>query len=92
MIPIALGTLGRRFPRDQAKLAITVDPAAPHAMLRESIEEVGVPPELMAAWLEVDAAFECKLIKRSSDECEPRYRDEGVVVIHEPPSNHRLKG
>ncbi|MDP6979956.1 MAG: group 1 truncated hemoglobin [Myxococcota bacterium] len=61
-----------------------------HALLRESIEEAGVAPELMAEWLRLDAGFERAIVKQSEGECEKRYANEDVVVIPKPPANHRL--
>jgi hypothetical protein len=50
-------------------------------MPRESIEEAGVPADLMAEWLRLDAAFERAIVKGSSDDGTPRFRTESVVVI-----------
>jgi hemoglobin len=62
-----------------------------HAVLRESIQEAGVPPDLMGEWLTMDSAFERIIVKKSESDCVRRYRSEEVVVIPRPPLNHKFK-
>jgi len=52
-----------------------------HALLEQSLREVGVPRTLAASWLAVDAAFKARLVKKSPSECEGRFKMDPIVVI-----------
>ncbi len=52
-----------------------------HTMLGESLQAAGVAPPLAASWLDVDAAFKARLVKRSPSECEGRFKMEPIMVV-----------
>ncbi len=57
-----------------------------HKILKESLFEAGVPADLAAIWLDVDAAFANAIVKKDIGQCKQRYRSEGIIVVPRPPS------
>jgi hemoglobin len=55
-----------------------------HEMLKASLAEAGVRPELAERWLKIDAAFRNGIVKRSRAECQKRYHDEEILDFPDP--------
>lgn len=53
-------------------------------MLRESLLEAGVPSDLAARWLEIDNAFKNGIVKKSIEDCKPRYNGDEILVAVDP--------
>lgn len=53
-------------------------------ILRESLEEAGVPEKEREEWLKIDLAFRRVMEKKSPADCVKRYADEDVVIIPNP--------
>lgn len=54
------------------------------AILKQSLIEAGVPPELREKWLKIDGAFKGKMVKKSPGECEGRYKTEPILIVEKP--------
>ncbi|NIA70702.1 group 1 truncated hemoglobin [Pelagibius litoralis] len=55
-----------------------------HDLLRESLAEAGVRPDLMERWLTYDMRMKSALVKESPSDCAGRYNNEAVVVVDKP--------
>lgn len=53
-------------------------------LLRESLEECGVPKELAESWLNIDNAFRGSLVKSDPSQCEKRFFTDDLVIIPKP--------
>ena len=49
-------------------------------ILAETLDECGVSQELRDEWMAVDRRFERVIVKKSIDDCEPRYRGDEIIV------------
>ncbi len=54
-------------------------------LLADSLREAGVSPEGAKQWLNRDAAFRQRLVKKSVDECERGYRGDEILDFPPPP-------
>jgi hemoglobin len=52
-------------------------------ILRESIKEAGVSDDLAMRWLEIDSAFKNGIVKKSLEDCKPRYIGDEILVAVE---------
>ena len=50
-----------------------------HELLRQAIVETRVHPQGAERWLRIDAAFGRSMIKRSRQDCTPRYSSEPIL-------------
>ncbi|MBI4390159.1 MAG: group 1 truncated hemoglobin [Nitrospinae bacterium] len=55
-----------------------------HQLLRESIQEAGVPGELMERWLRIDKAFEKSITKTDPVQCQKRFFTDEIVIVPKP--------
>lgn len=55
-----------------------------HQLLKQSMQECGVPPDLAAQWLKMDYAFKKSLVKKSIGECEKRYPSDTILNFNKP--------
>lgn len=55
-----------------------------HTLLRDSIREAGLSPELMECWLRIDSAFEKSTVKLDSSQCQKRYFTDQIIVVPKP--------
>ncbi len=55
-----------------------------HELLKQSLIEANVPNELQVLWLKIDLAFKAGIVKKSKEECKPRYADESIVDFPDP--------
>ena len=53
-------------------------------LLRESLEECGVPKELAESWLNIDNAFRTSLVKSDPSQCQKRFFTDDLVIIPNP--------
>lgn len=49
------------------------------AMLVQALEELNAPEELKTIWLKIDEAFRGSIVKKSVDECKPRYAQDSIL-------------
>lgn len=56
----------------------------PHQILKESLAQAGVSPELAERWLKIDSAFRAALVKKSAAECEKRYFTDEILDFPNP--------
>ncbi len=57
---------------------------ARHDLLKQSLVEASVRPDLMARWLDYDMRMKKALVKASVEDCEQRYNNEAVLVVEKP--------
>lgn len=55
-----------------------------HDLLRESLIEAGISPDLRERWLVYDMRMLKVLVKKSLSECEGRYKNEPVISVPKP--------
>lgn len=55
-----------------------------HQILKESIQEVGLSPELVERWLKIDWAFREAICKTSISECEGRFKTDTIIAFDKP--------
>lgn len=55
-----------------------------HALLKESLDEAGIRPDLKERWLTHDLRMMKVLCKQSVSECVGRYKNEPVIVVEKP--------
>ena len=55
-----------------------------HGLLKESLSEAGVRAALSEAWLKIDSAFRKGIVKKSSNECEPRFATDEILDFPNP--------
>jgi hemoglobin len=55
-----------------------------HGMLRDSLKEAEIPPELADKWLKIDGAFRTGIVKKSMDDCEKRFYTDTIVSFEKP--------
>ncbi|PIR00086.1 MAG: group 1 truncated hemoglobin [Nitrospinae bacterium CG11_big_fil_rev_8_21_14_0_20_45_15] len=55
-------------------------------ILKESILECGVRPDLAERWLKIDYAFKRSLVKNSLSECEKRFFTDEILDFPKPPN------
>ncbi len=48
-------------------------------LLSQAITKAGVPDKLKEEWLRIDYAFAGKIVKKSEDECTPRYVTDDIL-------------
>ena len=53
-------------------------------LLRQALIDEGIREDLREAWLDRDRAFAASVIKRSPDECTPRYASEDILNFADP--------
>ena len=53
-------------------------------MLRDSLKEAGVPDDLALLWLQIDSAFKNGIVKKTIEDCKPRYTDDEIIVARDP--------
>lgn len=53
-------------------------------ILRDSLKEAGVPDELAERWLAIDNAFKNGIVKKSLEDCKPRYKCDEILVVPDP--------
>ncbi|MCA8974121.1 MAG: group 1 truncated hemoglobin [Planctomycetes bacterium] len=77
---------GRLVPKAHEHVMITTEMIELRtAMLKASLDEAAVPPELQQEWLRIDGAFEKVLTKGSLAECQPRYDGDAILDFPRPP-------
>lgn len=55
-----------------------------HELLKESLNEAGIPAELQSQWLRIDRAFKAGIVKKSKSDCKPRFATDEIVDIPDP--------
>ncbi len=55
-----------------------------HVLLERSLGDAGVAEPLRSRWLKIDGAFKTRLVKKSVDTCEGRFKTDPVVVVPKP--------
>lgn len=53
-------------------------------ILSRAIQAVGVSDEHRERWLEIDGAFRTRLVKKTRDECSPRWNNDPILDIPNP--------
>ena len=54
------------------------------SLLKESLEEYGLAEDLIDHWMNIDAAFKSVMIKKSVEDCKPRFKTDPIVNIPNP--------
>lgn len=54
------------------------------ALLRESLQECGVPNELIERWLRIDQAFEKSIVKTDPSQCQKRFFTDEIIAVRKP--------
>ncbi|MCB9697460.1 MAG: group 1 truncated hemoglobin [Alphaproteobacteria bacterium] len=57
------------------------------AMLREAVEELGHPPDVVHLWLQVDAVWHSAVRKTRVSDCDPRLAGKPLKVVDDPPDD-----
>lgn len=57
-----------------------------HELLRDSIREAGLAPDLMERWLRIDRAFERSTVKQDSSQCQKRFFTDEIIIVSKPGS------
>ena len=55
-----------------------------HEILKESLEEAKIRPDLQERWLSYDMGMKKVLVKNSISECEGRYKNEAIIAVEKP--------
>jgi hemoglobin len=58
-----------------------------HRLLKESLDEAGVPSSLAERWLKIDGSFRTGIVKKSIDDCKKRFFTDDIQDF-EKPWNH----
>ncbi len=53
-------------------------------LLKESLIECAACADLTERWMKIDEAFRNKLIKKSIDDCEPRFKSDEILNFENP--------
>lgn len=53
-------------------------------LLSESLKEAGVPDELAERWLTIDNAFKNGIVKKSIEDCKPRFNNDEFIIVPNP--------
>lgn len=56
-------------------------------ILKESLNEAGVLDDLAVRWLEIDSAFKNGIVKKSLEDCKPRYNGDEILFAEDPLKN-----
>lgn len=51
-----------------------------HDLLRETLDECGVSPELRDQWLAIDRSFKSAIVKKSVTDCVKRYNTDTIII------------
>lgn len=51
-----------------------------HTILRETLDELGIAPDLRDQWLAVDYRFKNQIVKQSLDDCKKRFNADHVII------------
>ncbi len=54
-------------------------------ILKESLDECGVPADLAERWLRIDDAFRKSIVKEDASQCEKRYFTDAIKIFPKPP-------
>lgn len=55
-----------------------------HGMLKDSLQEAGVPQELADKWLKIDVSFRTGIVKKSVDDCQKRFMTDDILDYSKP--------
>jgi hypothetical protein len=55
-----------------------------HGMLKDSLQEAGVPQELAEKWLKIDVSFRTGIVKKSVDDCQKRFMTDDILDYSKP--------
>ena len=55
-----------------------------HGILKDSILEAGVSPDLAERWLKIDGAFRTGIVKKSVDDCQKRFFTDEILDFDKP--------
>ncbi len=53
-------------------------------LLKQSINECGIPYELQKSWMKIDSAFRHSMVKSNLSDCEKRFSTDEIMVAPEP--------
>lgn len=53
-------------------------------ILKESLDECGVPADLAERWLRIDDAFRKSIVKADPDQCEKRFFTDEIIILPKP--------
>ena len=55
-----------------------------NVLLRESLDEAGVGPEVADAWMKLDNAFRSSIVKTGTDQCRKRFIIDEILDFRDP--------
>ncbi|MEZ4742018.1 MAG: group 1 truncated hemoglobin [Bdellovibrionota bacterium] len=60
-----------------------------HEILRDSLNEAGIPEDLSNEWLNIDASFRRALIKKSISQCKGRWKTDKILAFENPERSNK---